>query len=656
MVFAVLSRLILPVAAIAVFAAPPAAAQLSPQGAAQASALVEASDSRDWVRAVTAAQALRDPAAVELVNWERLRAGDANWWEYVQFLRQNGNWPGLSRLRSVGEARIPANAAAADVLAFFGDETPQTGAGVVALDRALRASGRAAQADALVVEAWRTMSLDTLGEQQLAASHPALIAPHHIARTDLAIWDGRLGEAERMIPRLPADWRALAAARIALRRNEDGVNGLIDAVPASLRSNPGLAYDRFRWRDRRDLDTAIDLMRERSGSAAMLGQPEAWARARTDAARRAMRTGNISVAYELASRHGLTEGSQYAELEWLAGYLQLRRLRNPQAAIRHFERFSAAVASPISVGRAGYWLGRAHEAAGNAAAAQAAYRLGAEHQVSFYGQLAAQKIGAAPDPTLSDGNPVDWRRTAIANDPRLAAAGILYAGGDWVNGELFLTRLLLDQTDLRIMAAISQYALEVAGRADSAVRLSKEAAQKAITLPLTAYPLMNLPALPANLPPEMVMALSRQESELNPEAESHVGARGLMQLMPGTARDVSRQLGIAYSLEGLKTDPAYNIRLGTTYLSEQLDTFGGSYIMAAAAYNAGPGRPRQWAERYGDPRRMDVEGVVDWIEGIPFNETRNYVMRVLEGMHVYRQRLAGRPVPLRIEQDITAGR
>lgn len=643
--------MILPVAAIAMLSVGPVAAQ----DAARATQLVDAADERDWVQAVTAAQGLGTSEAMEVVNWSRLRAGDANWWEYVRFMETRGDWPGLARMRRAGEPRIPADATPADILTFFDGESPQSGGGVIALDRALRATGRAAEADALIVDAWQNMSLDTLGEQQLAASHPALLAAHHQTRLDTAIWDGRLDEAERMIPRVSPDWRALAIARIALRRNADGVNELIDVVPVALQSNPGLAYDRFRWRRQRGLDTAMDLMRERSGSAEMLGRPDRWARYRRDDARREMRTGNVSVAYELASRHGLTDGSDYADLEWLAGFLQLRKLRNPQAAIGHFERFSQVAGTPISIGRAGYWLGRAHEAAGDLSAAQRAYELGAEHQVSFYGQLAAQRLGLGPDASMSQGQAADWRSSAIGNDPRITAASVLYSGGDWVNGELFLTRLMLDQTDTAAMAGVAHFALDGVQRADSAVRLSKQAARSTVTLPLTAYPLMSLPPLPANLPAEMVMALSRQESELNPQAESRVGARGLMQLMPATAQAVSRQLGLSYSLGQLTENPAYNIQLGTTYLSEQLQTFSGSYIMAAAAYNAGPSRPSQWSQRYGDPRRMDVEGVVDWIEGIPFNETRNYVMRVLEGMHVYRQRLNGSPVPIRIEQDITAG-
>ncbi len=640
---------------MAALAMPGAAQELSASARAQAVAMVEAADARDWVRATNAARATGEDVALQVVEWERLRAGNAAWADYVLFLQRNGDWPGLPRLRRGGEPTIPANARAQDVLTFFDGEDPQSGNGVVALARALTTLGREDEAEALVARAWRDFSLDGAGEALILANYAEIVTPLHEERLDNAIWNGRLTEAGRMLGRVDADWQALARARIALRRYENGVNGLIDEVPESLQDDPGLAYDRFRWRRERRLDTALELLRERSGSAEMLGQPEAWARYRRDYARSAMRGGNFSRAYEIASRHGLSEGSTFAELEWLSGYLQLTKLRNPATAVRHFERFSAAVDTPISLGRGGYWLGRAHDAAGNAAAAREAYAAGAEHQVSFYGQLAAEEIGATVDPTYAQGAPVDWEDTRLADDPRFVAAALLYAGGDWVNGELFLTRMLLDQTDPELMSAIAQFAIDVAGREDSAVRLSKVAAQEGVTLPLTLYPMMDLPQLPANLPAEMVMALSRQESELNPEAESHVGARGLMQLMPGTARDVSRQLGIEYSLDGLKTDPAYNIRLGTTYLSDQLSTFDGSYIMAAAAYNAGPGRPRQWAQRYGDPRRMSVEGAVDWIESIPFDETRNYVMRVLEGMHVYRQRLEGEPVPLRIGADITRG-
>ena len=194
-----------------------------------------------------------------------------------------------------------------------------------------------------------------------------------------------------------------------------------------------------------------------------------------------------------------------------------------------------------------------------------------------------------------------------------------------------------------------------AGRADTAVRLAMRAARDGKVYPESAYPVTELAGFAGALPVELVTSLARQESELNPAAISRVGARGLMQVMPATAQDIARDMGLPYSRARLTEDWRYNATLGTHYLEGLMDAFRGSYILSAAGYNAGPGRPRQWINRYGDPRRMSVDRVVDWIEGIPFRETRNYVMRVVEGMHVYRMRISGRPVPLRIEEDLTAG-
>ncbi|QPH52712.1 lytic transglycosylase domain-containing protein [Pontivivens ytuae] len=649
-------RLLPALVAVCLAVTPAAPAQVSDQAGLRMAEALRAGIQRDWDLAESLARQTGEPVAREVLTWTRLRTGDGNWNEYLDFIERNADWPGLTRMRRAGETRIPANADPMDVFLFFGDDDPQTGLGALRLAEAQAALGRGREADGTLVRAWRELPLNTLEEQLIAAQAPRLLEAHHITRLDNAIWDGRLSEAARMEPRVSPAWRALAEARIALRRNENGVNELIDAVPAELADHPGLAYDRFVWRRERGLDTAQELLRAQSTSAAELGQPEAWARARRGYARAEMRTGNVSRAYELASRHFLTEGSDYADLEWLSGYIQLRRLRSAERAIPHFQRFEAAVETPISLGRAGYWLGRAYEGVGNLAAAQAAFERGAQHQSTFYGQLAAQRLGLPADPAFSVQEQMDWRSASFANDPRLTAAALLYAADDWSNGELFLRRIALDLPDPAETVALADFAIEVLQRPDSAVRLSKFAARETgQAFPATAYPLLDLSGVRTALPPELIMSLARQESELNTNAVSRVGARGLMQLMPGTAQDVSRQLGIPYSASGLTQDPEYNIRLGTTYLADLMDRFNGSYVLSAVGYNAGPGRSRQWSQRYGDPRRMDLDRTIDWIEHIPFTETRNYVMRVIEGMHVYRQRLEGGPVPLRIEADLTAG-
>ncbi|RED12048.1 lytic transglycosylase domain-containing protein [Pontivivens insulae] len=634
----------------------PAAAQVSSGVGLVMEQALAAGAQDSWADARVLASRTGEPVALDVIEWSRLRAGDANWPDYVAFTQANADWPGLARLRRAGEPKIPANARPQDVLSFMGDSGPQTGPGFVAHASALAALGRTGEANAAAVAAWQNEALGAEAQAALLARFGGVLAPHHETRLDNMLWAGRAQEAQRMFPLVSSGWRALAEARIALRAERDGVNALIDAIPASLQSNAGLAYDRFYWRRDRGLATALDLILSQSTSAAALGQPERWARARRDMTRQAMRRGDVARAYRLSSNHFIEPGTgyDYADLEWLSGYLQLRKLRNPAAALPHFQRFAAVVDTPISLGRAGYWLGRTYEALGQTGNASAAYADAAEHQSSFYGQLAAARIGAAPDPLLAGIETGNWRGASFANDPRLRAAQLLFAADDWVNAELFMSRIAIDLENRGEQGLLARAALEF-GRADTAVRLSKQAAREGLVFADTAYPLLDVSSVNTSLPLELIMSLARQESELNPQAISRVGARGLMQLMPDTAREVSRDLGVPYSFDGLTSNPAYNIRLGTTYLEGLMTQFRGSYVMSAAGYNAGPSRPISWSSRYGDPRPLNVEQAVDWIEGIPFNETRNYVMRVIEGMHVYRQRLNGGGVPLRINQDVTAG-
>ncbi|MEO1540199.1 MAG: lytic transglycosylase domain-containing protein [Pseudomonadota bacterium] len=618
-------------------------------------AAFEAAEINDWVQAFRFAERVGDPLALDLILWTRLREGQGDWWEYPDFLRKHPDWPGLARLRKAGEADMPEGLRASDVQAFFANDAPQTGTGALRLGAALQAGGDLPAAQEVIRTAWRDLSLTEEEHDAFVAEWPRTLRGHHEVRLDNLLWDGRGREAERMLPLVGADWRALARARIALRANQrDGVNALIDAVPAGLQADPGLAYERFVWRARRGFDSAKTLLMERSTSAASLGRPEKWGTRRRGMARQEMRNGNYRTAYRIAANHHMTEGYPPADMDWLAGYIQLRKLNNPGGALPHFEAFRARIDTPISLGRAGYWLGRTHEALGNSTAARDAYALAATYQTSFYGQLAAARAGFPVDASLANPQTTDWQRAGFADDPLLRAARIAWSGGDWVTAELFLSRIALDLQNPGELRHLAQMALE-AGRADTAVRLAKRAARRGDVYPETAYPLTEITEFAGRLPVELVTSLARQESELNPEAISRVGARGLMQVMPATAQDIARDMGLPYSRARLTEDWRYNVTLGTHYLEGLMDEFRGSVVLSAAGYNAGPGRPRQWITRYGDPRRMNVDRVVDWIEGIPFRETRNYVMRVVEGMHVYRMRISGRAIPLQIEEDLTAG-
>ena len=370
-----------------------------------------------------------------------------------------------------------------------------------------------------------------------------------------------------------------------------------------------------------------------------LGDAGQWAGWRRSLARRQMRDGNADVAYRLASQHGLADGSDFADLEWLAGYIALTYRDDPKTALTHFLRFRGAVESPISLGRAGYWEGRAHEAAGDRESARQAYAFGAEYQTSFYGLLAAEEARLPLDAALAGRQEYPaWEETSFANTSVFAATRLFIAAGQRNLAEQFLTHMAetLDEDEI---GALGDYVL-ARNEPHLAVMIGKEAARRGIVVPRSYYPIAALGVGDAPVPPELALSIARRESEFDPVVQSGAGARGLMQLMPATAKAVAQYLQVAYSVDRLITDPAYNARLGTAYLDELMEIFGGNVVMTSAGYNAGPGRPLRWMTERGDPRNGDVD-IVDWIEHIPFDETRNYVMRVTESLPVYRARLTG---------------
>ncbi len=608
---------------------------------------------RNWTAAMGHADRAADRAiARDLVEWHRLRTGDGTLADYTAFLSRRADWPGMGFLRVRGEAALQ-DAPADAVVAYFANQRPATGAGAIALVRAHRARGEAEAARTEARRVWREMTLSAEDEAALLALHLDDLRPLHDERLDRMLWRGSLDDAERMLPRVSAEARALATARIALQARRPGVDTLIGAVPAGLSDHPGLAWDRFAWRMVGSLyDSAGEFLVERSTSAAALGDPEVWAPRRALLARRALREGDPHLAYRLAANHHLTGGANYADLEWLAGFIALTRLDDPATALRHFRALRAAVSAPISLGRAGYWEGRAHEALGEAEAARAAFAYGAEHQTSFYGLLAAERAGIPMDAGLvgSDAK-TDWRGTSFANSSVLAAAKLIQDAGDPVLARRFLYHLAEGVPDHEL-AAIADLGLDW-GEANTALTIAKLAASRGIILPRAYFPVTELASMDLPVDAALALAIARRESEFDPAAISPAGARGLMQVMPGTAEMVSRRLGEEYQLARLTGDPRFNARLGAAYLAELREEFGASTILVAAGYNAGPGRPREWVRTLGDPRAPGVDPV-EWIEMVPFTETRNYIMRVMEALWIYRARLSGAPIPLTLTDELKA--
>lgn len=589
----------------------------------------------------------------DIVEWRSLRAGIGDFGTFLEFLDRNPNWPGLDRVRTLAEATITADMDPQTIVDFFAGRQPVTGIGGVRLAEAYGNLGLDGDASGQAVLTWLTRPLDGAAQATLLAQFGADLQPHHVARLDAMLWAGASASARRMLPLVAEDWQKLAQARIALRVTAPGVDGLIEAVPDALRDNAGLAYERFAWRIRKGrTEDAIALLDAQSVSYETLGEPSYWAAQRRILARREMRAGQYERAYRLAAGNFLTEGSAYADLEWLAGFLALRLLDEPQVALAHFQRFEAAVETPISLGRAGYWQGRAYEQSGAQTDAQAAYAKGGQYQTSFYGQLAAQKAGVAPDPALAGtAQAPDWRDAAFADSTVIQAATLFLKADERNLAEWFLTHLAETATPLE-QAQLAGFALEM-DEPHIALRIAKTAAGDRVVLPKAYFPVTELAEAKHPVPTELVLAIARRESEFDPGVTSGAGARGLMQLMPGTAKAVARDLNIAYDAPGLLTKPAYNARLGGAYLAQLIEEFGDNYILVSAAYNAGPSRPTRWINRFGDPRSAGVD-VIDWIEFIPFSETRNYVMRVTESLYVYRARLNGKTGPLTLSAEIKA--
>jgi len=608
---------------------------------------------RDWAAADRAARADGEIARA-VVAWHRLRAADGSLDDYLAFLRAYPDWPGLPLLLRRGEARIDPAAPPRDVIAYFSHHLPQTTEGVLRLVRALTETGRDADAAALAVLAWRSMTLGAQAESVLLAAHGPALADHHVARMDDLLWRGALEAAERQRPRVPEDWRLLHDARAALRADRPGVDARIAAVPDSLADDPGLAFERMEWRARRGRDDGvIEILLAQSTSAERLGRPAAWGPRRRLVARTLFGDGRTREAYLVASGNHLTEGADFADLEWLSGYLALRRLDSPAAALAHFRRLGSGVSSPISLGRAGYWEGRAHEALGQTAEAQAAYAFGAEYQTSFYGQLAAERAGLPLDPRL-DGHetfPVA-RNSALAENTVYRAGVALHAAGNLTLAARFFAHMAesLDRGEIGRLLSLTEQLDEPYIQ----LTIAKRAADRGHVFHRAYFPAARIDV--SNRPgvtEELALAIARRESEFHPRVQSPAGARGLMQVMPGTGEDVARDLGVAWSLARLSRDPDYNARLGTAYLSQLIAEFGPNPVLVAAGYNAGPGRARQWIRDLGDPRAPGVD-IVDWIEAIPFRETRNYVMRVTESLAPYRARLTGQTGPVTLSADLAA--
>jgi soluble lytic murein transglycosylase len=594
-----------------------------------------ASDKGKRGRAASLAVKGIDPLPAKILRWlDMTRPGThASFGEISGFLETNPDWPLRRRLFRRAEEALVGDEAPDRVVAWFAKHRPRTADGRARLGDALIMLGRREHGAAVLRHAWIESDFGAKQEQDFYRRFRKFLRrADHRDRLDRLVWDGRFTQARRMLWRVDPDTRQLAEARMRLAMKRGGVDGAIDRVPDRLKNDSGLIFERARWRRRKGrTEEALELLEPFPDP---LVRPVRWWIEREILARRLLAEGRAERAYRLVKDHGLKRGARYADAEFLGGWIALRFLHDPARALEHFERLYASVRYPISQSRAAYWAGRAAVRLNDEGRARDWFEIAATFDASYYGQLAAERIGMpAPESLPRAPTPSGIEIAAFNQNELVRSVFLLNELGQDDLIKPFIDRLMRLADGPSELVLVGRLALAV-GRLDLATRVGRYAYLRRIRLTSLAYPVVDAP----EDSPEhaLLLSIARQESNFDVDAISRRGARGIMQVMPRTARKVSKQLNLRYSRNRLQTDPTYNMRLGGAYLKEQIERFDGSYILAIAAYNAGPNAVDRWISRYGDPRSEDLDPI-DWIEMIPYRETRNYVQRVIENLAIYRQ-------------------
>ncbi len=621
----------------------------------------------------TARDAITDPVAAKIADWFRMRGGFGEAGEIRAFLAANPAWPNRDlMIQRYEEALFKEGGAPKAIKALLAKEPPRTGAGHAALASALLADGDEAGAKRHAVVAWREHSIGAGIEPAfLQRLGKLLTTADHKWRLDKLLIDdlrwsseraARAAVARRMLPLLPESERKKAEARIAVFMLSAKGAALINAIGGDDKADWGLAFQRIQsLRRANKIEEAAKRMLAAPLDPAVIVSPDGWWNERRTLAYAAMRTGKPKLAYELAKAAGPLSVNPLKEQTFLAGWLALSHLRNAKIAEAHFAQMTKAADGPLSRAKAYYWHGRALEALGRKTEARAGFAESAKSIDTFHGQLSRDRLGGdaarihivppvAPKPDqIARFAALDvTRATVIAYKAKLDGGinrAFLYG----------LMRHFNTEAELGMTAHLA----EALGDTQMAVRIGKSAVARGHNLLVFSYPLHAFPTFTALRVPipelPLLLGIARQESEFNGQTMSGAGARGILQVMPITARHVCRDYKIKCDIKRLMTDNSYNTMMATAYIGDRMREFGGSYVLGFAGYNAGPGRARQWIREFGDPRDAKADPV-DWIHRIPFEETRDYVQKVMSNVQIYRARMAPGAVPLRISADLVRAR
>ncbi len=609
---------------------------------------------KKWNSALKQSRNVKDRDFRDLINWMYLKTSGnrASFNDYQKFIEKNGNYPRIGRLQYLAEHKIYLrNNSPTSIINWFQKYPPVSGMGKIKLAEAYLEQGKTENIPTLIKEGWinASISKNELGYYR-AKFKKFLTADDHINRADFLAWESKYWDLKRMLKYLPKDERALYNARQILMSNSYGVDKSISNVPAHLKNDIGLEYDRLKWRYRRGrLEPSLEILYKNSNkSEEELVRPDLWWKQRESIVRSLIYKKKYKTAYKISSEHSLSSGADFAEAEWLAGWIAHTFLNSQEYAINHFLNFYDNVGYPISLARGAYWLGRSYKALGDNSNANKYFSEGSKFLTTYYGQLSHMEVYKDKGFTLvDDSNFTNDYEKEFSKNILIRHVKLLKE----LNSSSYSKDIIKHLAEINIEKGSEILAAKLAtdiGRYDYAIQISKKASyQKRFYLkynyPIIATPnKVNKKIMPE---PELILSIIRQESEFDRKANSYVGARGMMQLMKYTAKLVAKQAKLPYSISQLTADPEYNIKLGSYYFNSLLENYSGIYPFAIAAYNAGPNRVKTWRRVNGDPSKNQLD-YINWIELIRFKETRNYVQRVLENVNVYKYMLRKEPVRL----------
>ena len=615
---------------------------------------IQAMEKSQWTTALKNSKNAKDKSIYNFIQWRHLltTGNQATFYDYMTFIQNNKHYPRISRIKYLAEQKLSTDKISPKkIINWFGVDEPLSGYGMLVLGESFIQTGDNEKGIALIKRGWITAELSRASMKSLSKKYRKYLdSKDYINRADYLAWENKYWDLKRMLPYLPKDYQLLYTARQILMSKSYGVDQAIKNVPQKFKNDAGLNHDRLKWRRKRGrIDSSLEILFSIKNNKDYLVRPDKWWVERAIMSRALIYKNKYETAYKVASQHSLDKGSEFAEAEWLSGWIALSFLNDPILAVDHFNNFYQNVSYPISLARGAYWLGRSYEKIGDKRQSEDWYREATKYLTTYYGQLAFLKINPSQNFELEEQADVeDDYRKYFYNKELVKITHLL----NELNKDKYTKNILRHLANDNIASGSEILAAELAtniSRYDFAIQVSKLASYEKRFHNTFNYPIISVPQyVNGRKIPEtaFILSLIRQESEFDMRANSHVGAQGLMQIMPYTAKLVAKQAKLPYSKSRLTSDPEYNINLGSHYIAGLILQYDGAYPFATAAYNAGPKRVKHWKKINKDPQKKQID-FVDWVELIPFKETRNYVQRVMENYNVYRYILEKKPVKMK---------